>query len=81
MFFIMGVSQNQKKLDFKQLSVCKICGKYSNIEMSSRLWLADPRSVIRNLRDKGLPIEDEWRKTSNGNRYKVYFLRVVNLQK
>ena len=56
-------------------------GKYSIIEMSSRLWLADPRSVIRNLRDKGLPIEDEWRKTSKGNRYKVYFLRVVNLQK
>lgn len=54
-------------------------GKYSNIEMSSRLWLADPRSVIRNLRDKGLPIEDEWRKTSNGNRYKVYFLNVIKI--
>ena len=46
-------------------------GKYSNIEMSSRLWLADPRSVIRNLRDKGLPIEDEWRK--------VYFLNVIKV--
>ena len=34
----MGVSQNQKKLDFKQLSVCKICGKYSNIEVYMTYW-------------------------------------------
>ena len=38
MFFIMGVSQNQKKLDFKQLNVCKCCGKYSNIEVYMTYW-------------------------------------------
>ena len=34
----MGVSQNQKKLDFKQLNVCKCCGKYSNIEVYMTYW-------------------------------------------
>ena len=34
----MGVSQNQKKLDFKQLNVCKCCGKYSNIEGYMTYW-------------------------------------------
>ena len=38
MFFIMGVSQNQKKLDFRQLNVCKCCGKYSNIEVYMTYW-------------------------------------------
>lgn len=38
MFFIIGVSQNQKKLDFKQLNVCKCCGKYSNIEVYMTYW-------------------------------------------
>ena len=34
----MGVSQNQKKLDFKQLNVCKLCGKYSNVEVYMTYW-------------------------------------------
>ena len=63
------------------LNLLRDGGKYAVTEMCRRLWLADPRSVIRNLRNKGLPIEDEWRKSSNEHRYKVYFLRVVNLQK
>lgn len=29
MFFILGVSQSQKKLDYKELNICKCCGKYS----------------------------------------------------
>lgn len=38
MFFIMGVSQSQKKLDYKQLNICKCCGKYSNIEVYITYW-------------------------------------------
>ena len=38
MFFIMGISQNQKKLDYRQLSICKCCGKYSNIEVYMTYW-------------------------------------------
>lgn len=33
MFFIMGISQKEKKLSFDQLSVCKCCGRYGHIEV------------------------------------------------
>ena len=38
MFFIMGISQKQKKLDYKELNICKCCGKYSNIEVYMTYW-------------------------------------------
>lgn len=33
MFFIMGISQGQKKLSFTQTMICKICGKYGRYEV------------------------------------------------
>lgn len=33
MFFIMGISQKEKKLDFQQLVICDCCGKYGQIEV------------------------------------------------
>lgn len=33
MFFIMGISQGQKKLDFDQLIVCGHCGKYGHLNV------------------------------------------------
>lgn len=33
MFFIMGISQGQKKLDFDQLIICANCGKYGHLEV------------------------------------------------
>lgn len=33
MFFIMGISQKEKRLNFDQLIVCKCCGKYGHIEV------------------------------------------------
>lgn len=33
MFFIMGISQGQKKLNFDQLVVCGHCGKYGHLEV------------------------------------------------
>lgn len=38
MFFIMGISQNHKKLDYRQLNICKCCGKYSNIDIYMTYW-------------------------------------------
>ncbi len=32
MFFIMGISQGEKKLDVNQTIVCRSCGKYGRIE-------------------------------------------------
>ena len=33
MFFIMGISQGQKQLDFDQLIVCRHCGKYGHLKV------------------------------------------------
>lgn len=33
MFFIMGVSQGRKKLNFDQLIICGHCGKYGHLEV------------------------------------------------
>ena len=33
MFFIMGVSQGQKKLNFDQLVICGHCGRYGHLEV------------------------------------------------
>ncbi len=33
MFFIIGISQGQKKLNFDQLVVCRNCGKYGHLEV------------------------------------------------
>ncbi len=33
MFFIMGISQGQKKLNFDQLVICGNCGKYGHLEV------------------------------------------------
>jgi len=33
MFFIMGISQKEKKLNFNQLIPCRCCGKYGRIDV------------------------------------------------
>lgn len=33
MFFIMGISQKEKKLKFSELKICKCCGKYGRMEV------------------------------------------------
>ena len=33
MFFIMGISQGRKKLNFDQMIVCNNCGKYGHLEV------------------------------------------------
>ena len=36
MFFIMGISQKEKKLNYDQLIICKCCGKYGHINVYMR---------------------------------------------
>ena len=50
-------------------------GEYSTIQMTNSLYVADPRSHIRNLRNAGVPIADRWIETESNSRYKVYFLK------
>lgn len=33
MFFIMGISQGRKKLNFDQMIVCRNCGRYGHMEV------------------------------------------------
>ena len=33
MFFIMGISQKQKELNFDQIILCSCCGKYGHIQV------------------------------------------------
>lgn len=48
--------------------------KRSAADISIALRLSDPRSIIRDLRHKGVRILDQWRKAEHGTRYKVYYL-------
>jgi hypothetical protein len=40
----------------------------------NRLFIGDPRSTIRNLRDSGIDIKDEWVPSVNGGKYKRYWI-------
>ena len=42
--------------------------------ISADLRLSDPRSVIRDLRHKGVVVSDFWGKSEHGSRYKRYFI-------
>ena len=43
-------------------------------DISADLRLSDPRSVIRDLRHKGVVVSDFWVKSEYGSRYKRYFI-------
>ncbi|MBR3703066.1 MAG: hypothetical protein IKM12_05920 [Alistipes sp.] len=47
----------------------------SVVEMMQALFMSDPRGHICRLRKRGFSIGDEWHTTSEGNRYKRYFIR------
>lgn len=66
-------------LSFHELRVLNFLsrgGRHSVADISIGLHLSDPRSVIRNLRAKGVPVLDEWYKCANSHgRYKKYFVK------
>lgn len=68
----------QKTLAFHQKRVYNLLlsgKKYSVADISTALRLSDPRSVIRDLREKGVAISDEWMPSVHGSRYKRYFIK------
>lgn len=52
----------------------------SAADITILLRLSDPRSVIRDLRHKGVPIADEWCEGVHGGRFKRYFIRKGGVQ-
>lgn len=53
------------------------CGAFSVVEITNKLRIADPRSSVRVLRSMGVPVQDYWMQTSDGVRYKKYFIKYV----
>lgn len=49
--------------------------KRSAGEITSTLFIGDPRSVIRDLREKGIKVYDEVKRNrANNGRYKLYWI-------
>lgn len=75
--FYKGIRSKQVKELFALLSRG---GKYSTLDLSTRLGFADPRAVVRNLKnelnERGAKFKVCTQWTSNGKsaRYKVYWL-------
>ena len=69
------------KLSFHQKRVYDLLSDgvhRSAADITNALGLSDPRSIIRDLRDKGVPISDEWCDAVHGGRFKRYFVRKDN---
>lgn len=49
-------------------------GKRSVVDITLQLRIADPRAVIRQIRDVGITVQDEWCTTEDGKRYKRYWV-------
>ena len=50
-------------------------------DISVALRLSDPRSAIRDLRKRDIPIADEWCESVYGGRFKRYFIHSDNSRK
>ena len=72
---LMRQGKDTAKLTKKQISAIQLLksGKYSAAEISVKLFCSSGRDVVRNLRDKGVEVKDEWREGEKC-RYKVYFI-------
>ena len=70
---------NTENLSSRQKSLYRLLsngGRYSVADIIRRLPIGDPRSVIRNLRNIGVNILDEWVDNKGGDgRHKVYFIK------
>lgn len=62
------LSKRQKKV-FELL----LAGKHSAADITIRLGYCDPRSYIRELREKGIIVKDEWVQKEEV-RYKLYWV-------
>lgn len=48
--------------------------KHTAMEISFRLRISDPRSTIRDIRNLGINVQDEW-VNENGSRFKRYWIK------
>lgn len=68
---INKLPRQQKRLLFFLMDQSVPC---SVADITRALGQTDPRGHIRDLRDRGYHIGDVWCKSSNGSRFKLYFM-------
>ena len=56
------------------ISLLRDGGKYSVVDIMNRLYIGDPRSTIRNLRNRGIEVKDAEVPSVNGGKYKRYWI-------
>lgn len=56
------------------LALLRDGGKHSVSDIMNRLFIGDPRSAIRTLRNRSINIKDEWVSSVNGGKYKRYWI-------
>lgn len=61
--------------EYRVYSLLMEGGKFATFEISDRLHIPDPRSVIRYLRKMGVAVSDMWCKGEFGVKFKRYFIR------
>lgn len=64
---------NLPRLQGKVYELLK-CGKFSAGDISARLRVSDPRGHIRELRNKGILVQDEWCAGLENVRFKRYWI-------
>lgn len=75
---IEGKNTKEISFGYHQQRVLKLLakgGQHSVADISAILHLSDPRGIIRELRQKGVVIDDIWCDAIYSTRYKRYFLR------
>ncbi len=68
------------KQELKVYNLLTSGGKYTVLDIVMHTRIADPRSVIRCLRNSGIIVCDEWEE-GNDSRYKRYWINTNNPQK
>ena len=67
-----------KPFSTKQIQLISLLGdgsKHSVADIMNTLYIGDPRSAIRDLRNRGIDIDDEWVSTIDGSgKYKRYWI-------
>ncbi len=71
------MEQTKKALTKQQNRIFEILknGRNTVADLVMKTGYSDPRGHIKALRDKGISVSDEWLKSRDGVRYKVYFIK------
>ena len=67
---VSTLSSRQQRL----VTYLKNGGKHSAIDISIALHIGDARSEIRNIRNLGICVSDEWVACKGGGKYKLYWI-------